>query len=320
MIAELRGAIGSASAQQLYQKKKKKGVHPFTRAGGWGSTAKIVEFDRLEEAARESAARQSCMQRWLSRPDCTEEFVTCRVWNGKSSPGGLTAEMFRQLPEEELVRREASIQDMFRSLSFEASWTVITASLVPKKAVTRALSDMRPISGLCHICKLLGHIWMDALPPLQWMAPQSRFVRGRQLGEAAFVLSVVSEGAKEWATPVYVGQLDLRHAVLNALLQKASPNAADCCDIFHLCTGVSTALAYTFAGPLCLKQNGVFTFVTTSGCTDQHTAHSHHIGSGTGYRSFRQLTIRSSRELHGGRRHLLVPGSGRKRQDLLVTK
>ena len=40
MIAELRGAIGSASAQQLYQKKK--GVHPFTRAGGWGITAKIV--------------------------------------------------------------------------------------------------------------------------------------------------------------------------------------------------------------------------------------------------------------------------------------
>ena len=261
MIAELRGAIGSASAQQLYQKKKKKGVHPFTRAGGWGSTAKIVEFDRLEEAARESAARQSCMQRWLSRPDCTEEFVTCRVWNGKSSPGGLTAEMFRQLPEEELVRREASIQDMFRSLSFEASWTVITASLVPKKAVTRALSDMRPISGLCHICKLLGHIWMDALPPLQWMAPQSRFVRGRQLGEAAFVLSVVSEGAKEWATPVYVGQLDLRHAVLNALLQRQVQMQLIAVTSFT-CALVSALHSRTLSQGPCVSSKTVFSHLS----------------------------------------------------------
>ena len=64
------------------------------------------------------------------------------------------------------------------------------------------------------------------------------------------------------------------------------------CDIFHLstsviCHSVSTALAYTFARQLSLKQIGVVTFVTTSGCTDQHTAHSLHIGSGAGYRSFR---------------------------------
>ena len=42
------------------------------------------------------------------------------------------------------------------------------------------------------------------------------------------------------------------------------------CDIFHsrtrvICCGVSTALAYTFALPLSLKQNGVFTYHTTSG-------------------------------------------------------
>ena len=44
------------------------------------------------------------------------------------------------------------------------------------------------------------------------------------------------------------------------------------CDIFHLCTsvicyGVSAALAYTSAGFLGLKQNGVFTLVITSGYT-----------------------------------------------------
>ena len=88
-----------------------------------------------------------------------------RLHLGKSSPDGLTAEMLRQLPESELLKMAAAIQEMFRSLSFAASWTVITVSLVPKKEITRSLSDMRPISGLCHFRKLLGYFWMDALPP-----------------------------------------------------------------------------------------------------------------------------------------------------------
>ena len=69
---------------------------------------------------------------------------------------------------------------------------------------------MRPISGLCHFRKLLGYLWMDALPPLQWMAAQAAFVRGRQ---------------------VFVGQLDLRQAfdkikhsaLIDALLKKQVP-------------------------------------------------------------------------------------------------
>ena len=53
------------------------------------------------------------------------------------------------------------------------------------------------------------------------------------------------------------------------------------CDIFHLCIGVicysvSTALAYTSAGPLSLKAKRFFTLAITSGCTDWHTAHSPH--------------------------------------------
>ena len=64
------------------------------------------------------------------------------------------------------------------------------------------------------------------------------------------------------------------------------------CDASHACTRficycVNTALAYTFAGHLSLKQNGVFTSATTSGYTDSHTAHSLHIGSRTGYCSSR---------------------------------
>ena len=46
MTAELRGAIGSASAQQLYQKKKKEFLSP-GRAGG-GFTAEIVVMNRAQ--------------------------------------------------------------------------------------------------------------------------------------------------------------------------------------------------------------------------------------------------------------------------------
>ena len=58
--------------------------------------------------------------------------------------------------------------------------------------------------------------------------------------------------------------------------------------IFSLCTCVMcccviSASAYTSAWPLSFEQNGVFTFVTASGCTDVHTAHSIHSGRGAGY-------------------------------------
>ena len=47
-----------------------------------------------------------------------------------------------------------------------------------------------------------------------------------------------------------------------------------------MCYCVITASAYTSAGPLSLKQNGVVTFVITSGSTDLHTPVTHHIGGG----------------------------------------
>ena len=85
------------------------------------------------------------------------------------------------------------------------------------------------------------------------------------------------------------------------------------CDTFHSCTRficycVSSALAYTSAGPLSLKQNCVFTFVTTSGHTDSHTAHSTHIGSGAGYSP---CTLRRTAE----EASLSASGSDRKRRD-----
>ena len=134
---------------------------------------------------------QVLMQRWHSRPAGSDVFV-CDLPSLERALKRLhLRESFlmgsdRQLPESELLKMAAAIQEMFRSLSFAASWTVIGASLIPKKEITRSLSDMRPISGLCHFRKLLGYLWMDALPPLQWMTHHAGFVRGRQLAEAAF--------------------------------------------------------------------------------------------------------------------------------------
>ena len=47
-----------------------------------------------------------------------------------------------------------------------------------------------------------------------------------------------------------------------------------------MCYCVITASAYTSAGPLRLKQNGVYTLVITSGCTGCPLRHTRHIGSG----------------------------------------
>ena len=101
-----------------------------------------------------------------------------------------------------------AIQEMFRSLSF-----VITASLIPKKEITRSLSDMRPISGWCHFRKWLGSCG--------WTL--SHLCNGWH--------TRVAELARAWASPVYVGQVDLRQAsdkikqsaVIDALLEKQVP-------------------------------------------------------------------------------------------------
>ena len=100
----------------------------------------------------------------------------------------------------------------------------------------------------------------------------------------------------------------------------------NCCEIFHsytrvICYRTSTAHAYTSAGPLSLKQKGVFTFVITSGHTNQHTAHSTHIGSGAGYRfSFLGSTTNALHASYSSLTRLLVAGSDRRnREDLLAS-
>ena len=94
---------------------------------------------------------------------------------------------------------------------------------------------MRPISGLCHFRKLLGYLWMDALPLLQWMSPQAGFVLASCVVVSLRRLPLCSQGwqnLQESATlQVYVGQLDLTQAfvkikhsaVIEALFEKQVP-------------------------------------------------------------------------------------------------
>ena len=78
-----------------------------------------------------------------------------RLKKGKSSPGGVTAEMLLALQEEHIVRLARNIQYMFSSLNFQETWFRVMASLIPKKLHPRGLNEFRPISCLTTFRKLL---------------------------------------------------------------------------------------------------------------------------------------------------------------------
>ena len=62
----------------------------------------------------------------------------------KSSPDGVTAEIFHQLSSTQLEQLAQANTDMFTSLDFETQWTIVAASLIPKKAFPSKLSEFRP--------------------------------------------------------------------------------------------------------------------------------------------------------------------------------
>ena len=78
-----------------------------------------------------------------------------------------------------------------------------------------------------------------------------------------------------------------------------------------MCYCVISASVYTSAGPLSLKQNGVFTLVVTPVCTDLHTAHISHRGQqargeveGASIRDDDQVGQRDAIEEVAGRREV----------------
>ena len=115
----------------------------------------------------------------------------------------------------------------------------------------------------------------------------------------------------------YLGVVERRNEVHWLKSQGCRPVDLDLggatCSLYTcvMCDCVISASAYTSAGRLSLKQNGVFTFVITSGCTDLHTAHVSHIGSGA------ELLLLSL--IHTVQRHNTLACS-KQRQDLLATE
>ena len=130
------------------------------------------------------------------------------------------------------------------------------------------------LSG-CEVCWLM-------LPTLSFLTGSEFLTSQMHLG------SIWCKNVESFPSSVLSGEANpkertrrarFHHRLLRNMLAVLTPCESDVksygCDIFHLCTSVirysvSSALAYTFAGPLSLKQNGVFTYHTTSGCTDPH--------------------------------------------------
>ena len=143
------------------------------------------------------------------------------------------------------MRMATAIQDMLRSSSFETSWAAIMVSLISKKAVTRASSDMRPISGLCHFRKLLGCIWMDACLHGGWLPSLDLCVVVSLVRLRLF--SPRLQNSRRSGQLQSMGRLDLRqacgkikhNAVIDALLEKQIPmqliaaQQNDVCSVGH---------------------------------------------------------------------------------------
>ena len=116
------------------------------------------------------------------------------------------------LSNSQLTQLAQAITDMFSSLDFETQWTTVAASLVPKKPLPSKLSEFRPISSLSTMRKLLGYVWLAAMGDTQPNSFQTGFLRKTDASHGIFVLERASELAKEWKTPLFMAQLDLKKA------------------------------------------------------------------------------------------------------------
>ena len=116
------------------------------------------------------------------------------------------------LSDSQLTQLAQAITDMFSSLDFETQWTTVAASLVPKKPFPSKLSEFRPISSLSTMRKLLGYVWLAAMGDTQFNSFQTGFLRKTDASHGIFVLERASELAKEWKTPLFMAQLDLKKA------------------------------------------------------------------------------------------------------------
>ena len=135
-----------------------------------------------------------------------------KLKNGKGSPDGCTAEMYKALPASALEKLCDFFTRLFACLDFPESWTVVGASLIPKVVGASSLSKFRAIACLPVARKLCGYLWMQMLPPLRFLSFQCGFIPGSHAASGVYTVKRAAELSREWNVPLFVAQLDLRKA------------------------------------------------------------------------------------------------------------
>ena len=169
----------------------------------------------------ETHAKEAWIRRWQATRQTATPFIVStlmlrksfvKLRKGKGSPDGCTAEMFCALPDEAVSGLAAYMTNLLYTLCIPTSWTVVTASLIPKVVGAARLDHFRGIACISTARKIFGRIWMLMLPQLRFESFQTGFVSGAQAADGAFVLKRVGELSREWSCRVCVLQLDLSKA------------------------------------------------------------------------------------------------------------
>ena len=173
------------------------------------------------EVLTEESAKQGWMDKWsclrvtmpayqISVPMLSKAIA--KLKNGKGSPDGCTAEMFKQLPPQALHALAIFYTYVFCNLVFPEAWSTVGAVLIPKVVGATSLSKFRAIACLPVARKLLGYLWLQSLPRMVFQTFQCGFVPGSHAANGVYVIRRISELAREWKVPVFVAQLDLKKA------------------------------------------------------------------------------------------------------------
>ena len=140
-----------------------------------------------DKANAEEKVRKDLVDQWSSlRIDMTNSPLNdgCfgkairKLKSGKSSPDGVTAEMLKELPAAPKAALAADIVRRCAHLDFPADWTESSATLAPKVVGASELSKFRPIACLTTMRKMLGYMWLLALPTMTFLTAQTAFVVG----------------------------------------------------------------------------------------------------------------------------------------------
>ena len=174
-----------------------------------------------DEGVRENEMKRRYVNTWLDlRIDLRAHRFSVRniktaiskLKLGKSSPDGVTAEMFRALPEKALAGLSEHFTSMFSSLDIPRDWTIVTATLIAKVVGASCLSKFRAIACFSTVRKFMGYLLLQMMPTLTFRSFQTGFVPGGQAAFGVFALSRAGELSREWNQRIFVVQLDLRKA------------------------------------------------------------------------------------------------------------